>query len=105
MIAFFLIFLLLFLTFAEKIIYKKLWKKGLTAEIEFDKKEVYEGDTNHLKIQVANRKSLPLNVLNVKFNTHKSLKFKNEENLSTTDMNNKQDMFSVRGYEKIMRNL
>ncbi len=105
MIAFFLIFLLLFLTAAEKIIYKKLWKKGLTAEIEFDKKEVYEGDINYIKIQVSNRKSLPLNVLNVKFNTHKSLKFKNEENLSTSDMNNKQDMFSVTGYEKITRSL
>jgi len=95
----FLMYLLL-----EKI-YKKIWNKGLTAEIEFVKKIAVEGDKNELVEIITNKKFLPLPILKVRFLTHKNITFGKGENSAKSDKNYRADVFTMLPYQKITRTL
>lgn len=89
----------------QNIIYGKLWSKNLDVHIRFEKTEMFDGDENHLIEVIENDKMLPLNMINVKFQTNRFLEFDKEIGASTTDQFYRNDIFQINGHEKITRKL
>lgn len=99
-----LLFFLLFLL--QKKIYRSLWNKNLTVDINFAREHIFEGEESELKEIIQNKKKLPLPMLKVKFKTDRHLVFRdNVEGARTTDHFYRNDMFCVGGGEKITRTL
>lgn len=86
-------------------IYKRLWEKELGVQVNFKEESVVEGMDSELTETILNRKWLFLPMLQVEFQTHKNLKFGEEENVSVSDLCYKRDVFSVGGYQKITRTI
>lgn len=86
-------------------LYSHYWDKGLTAELQFSRSEMAEGESCQLKEVVMNKKLLPVPMLHVKFQTDRSLVFEGEKNLSVSDKCYKNDIFSLMMYQKITRTL
>lgn len=93
------------LYYAQGIIYKKYWNKGLDVKIWFEQDNCTEGSRNTLIEVITNNKRLPLPLLHVKFNTPKSFLFKNEDNTSVTDYYYRDDVFSIMGNQSVTRKL
>ena len=75
--------------FLLNLFFRKNWYKGLTVSIDFEKKEVREGDKNTLTEVVRNDKAMPLPVALVKFSiTSRAVQFvgNSKSPLSTTEM-------------------
>ena len=89
----------------ERILYRKLWDRGLSMKVEFTEKSAFEGDRSTLLEVVENRNFLPLVFLHAKFELGAGLVFENRENVSTSDMNYKNDIFSVLFYQRVRRRL
>ncbi len=98
--------ILAFLLFVlEQKIYQKLWKRGLTVAIRFQKESVFEGEENSLLEIVENHKKLPLSMLKVKFQTDRHLIFEDTKGSRTTDQYYRNDVFQIGGGERITRTL
>ncbi|MCR5254400.1 MAG: DUF58 domain-containing protein [Acetatifactor sp.] len=85
--------------------YKKNWSKGIRADIKFRSGTVTRGDKSSLTEVIENRKKLPLSMLKVKFRTSRNLKFDNETGSKSTDFYYRNDIFHVKGNEKITRTI
>ena len=84
-------------------VYAKLWYKNLEVTVDFTEDAVVEGMDSALTETIINRKWLFLPMLQVGFQTHRNLKFANDENVSVSDLCYKRDIFSVGSYQKITR--
>ena len=98
--------LIAFLIFSlQKVIYKKLWNKHLTADISFASGSIVEGQEGQLKEIIENKKRLPLSMLKVKFQTDRHLIFEDTKGSRTTDQYYRNDVFQINGGEKLTRTL
>ena len=90
---------------AERKIFNRYWEKGLSAKLSFDNEAVTEGDEAGLTEVITNRNFIPLHILQVNVQTDVGLLFKDTTNATVTDRVNVIDVFSLRFYEKVTRNL
>lgn len=95
----------LLLYFLERVLYRKFWDKGLSIRIRFLDYSAHEGGTGTVEEQIVNRNYLPLPFLHAKFECGAGISFDNTENVSTSDRNYKNDIFSVLFYQKVTRRL
>lgn len=86
-------------------LYGRFWSDNLDVQVNFVEEAVTEGMDSELTEIISNRKWLFLPMLQVGFETHKNLKFGEEENVSVSDLCYKRDVFSVGGYQKITRTI
>lgn len=89
----------------ERLLYKKLWDKGLSIRIRFLEKSAFEGGTGTVEEKLENRNFLPLPFLHAKFECGAGISFDNTENVSMSDRNYKNDIFSVLFYQRVTRRL
>ncbi len=84
-----------------------LWKRGLSVELRFRDRFIYEGDTSALQEVIINNKWLPLPALEVRIALDKNLALTGEAALNTgvTDRAYKRDIFSLLFHQKITRTL
>lgn len=92
-------------SFLLSIVYSRLWSENLDVTVNFTEEAVTEGMDSELTETISNRKWLFLPTLQVGFETHKNLKFGQEENVSVSDLCYKRDIFSVGGYQKVTRTI
>lgn len=97
-----LAFLLMWL---QRKIYGKLWTKNLDIRLEFTKKSLFEGEKGELLEIIENGKRLPLPMLKVKFQTDRNLRFTDSQSSKVTDLYYRNDIFQVKGRERIIRKL
>ncbi len=92
---------------ASRILYRKYWNRGLSVQIEFTKRCIYEGERSSMRETIINDKLLPLPALEVRFSASRNLEFLNEAraNTSATDNCYKRDVFSFLFHQKIERTL
>lgn len=84
-------------------VYSRSWSKHLEVNVDFKENAVMEGMDSELLETIINRKWLFLPMLQVGFQTHKNLKFAEDENVSVSDLCYKRDIFSVGSFQKITR--
>ena len=89
----------------EHYIYKRYWNRGLDIRINFEGSSAFEGESGELTEVLENRNFLPLPFVHAKFRIGSGLVFEDRENVSTSDQNYKNDIFSVLFYQKITRRL
>jgi len=89
----------------EKVLYEKFWNRGLDLKIDFENSAIFEGEQSHLIEEISNRSFLPLPFIHAKFRIGTGLDFSGLENVSTSDLNYKDDLFAVLFYQKITRRL
>ena len=92
-------------TYLINVAYSRLWNRNLEVVIDFKDDAVAEGEESELIETIVNRKWLFLPMLQVRFQTHKNLKFADGENVSVSDLCYKRDIFSVGSYQKITRTI
>lgn len=97
-----LAFLLLWL---QRRLYGRLWDKNLGIRLEFTEKSLFEGEKGELLEIIENGKRLPLPMSKVKFQTDRNLRFTDTENSKVTDLYYRNDIFQVKGRERITRKL
>ncbi len=93
------------LFFAQQTIYKKIWNRGLSADVSFTTDHLFEGEKGCLREVIENRKRLPLAMLKVKFQTSRYLMFDLSKGSRITDQYYRNDVFHVAGGEKITRTI
>lgn len=86
-------------------IYKRIWKKELELQIDFQEQPAMEGYTAGLTETIRNRKRFPVPLLHVKFETSRYLDFYGQENVSVSDRSYKNDLFAVMPCQQIRRTL
>ena len=89
----------------ERWLFNRYWERGLSVNLQFDKEAVTEGEESSLTEVITNRNFIPLHILQVNFQTDVGLDFTDTSNASVTDRVNVIDVFSLRFYEKITRQL
>ena len=89
----------------ERWVFGNYWDKGLSACLQFEEQAVVEGEKAQLNEIITNRNFLPLHILQVSFQTDKGIMFGEDTNVSVSDRVNVADVFSLRFYEKITRQL
>ena len=89
----------------QRLLYKKLWDKGLKIRIRFLSHSAHEGGTGILEERLENRNFLPLPFLHAKFECGSGIAFRNTDNVSTSDRNYKNDIFSILFYQRVTRRL
>ncbi len=89
----------------QRILYKKFWDKGLAIRIRFLTHSAHEGGSGTLEERLENRNFLPLPFLHAKFECGSGISFNSSENVSTSDRNYKNDIFSVLFYQRVRRRL
>ncbi len=93
------------LFFAQREIYRKLWRRNLRVDLSFESESIFEGEHGILKETVENRKRLPLSMLKVKFTASRNLLFEAGEGSRSTDRYYRNDVFQIGGGERITRSL
>lgn len=92
--------------FLFNFLYRRYWDRGLSADIEFDRKSVVRGEKANLIETITNQKILPLSMVKLKFQIDRSMKFTDSENTTAvSDKCYKSDVFSMLFYQKITRTL
>lgn len=86
-------------------LYSRMWSENLEVKVDFKEEAVTEGMDSELTETISNRKWMFLPMLQVGFETHKNLRFGQEENVSVSDLCYKRDIFSVGGFQKITRTI
>ena len=86
-----------------KLIYKRLWKKGLGVILSFEERDVSEGDRAVLVETVVNDKLLPLPVLKISFKMDRGLVIDEDRNVSVSDMTNVVEYFGLFSHEQVTR--
>lgn len=89
--------------FVLNIVYGKLWKNGLHAELRFEERDVEEGDEATLVETVTNDKFLPLPVVKLSFKMDRSLEIDDDRNATVSDRTNVSEFFGMSGYEEVTR--
>ncbi|MCM1254188.1 MAG: DUF58 domain-containing protein [Clostridium sp.] len=89
----------------QRAIYGRLWAKHLKIRLEFTQTSLFEGEKGELLEIIENGKRLPLPMLKVKFQTDRNLRFTDTLSSKVTDLYYRNDIFQVRGRERITRKL
>ena len=89
--------------FVLNIVYGRLWKEGLTAELRFEERDVEEGDSATLIEILTNDKSLPLPVVKLSFKADRSIEIDEDRNATVSDRTNVVEYFALGGYETVTR--
>lgn len=100
-----ILLLLVGLFFLQRLLYNRLWGKGLKAEITFREEYATENQTSLLTEVVINDKLLPLPVVEIDFHMDKGLRFSGEENTAVSDRSYRRDVFTLGTRQKITRTL
>ena len=85
------------------IVYGKLWRKGLHAELRFEERDIEEGDTTTLVETMTNDKFLPLPVVKLSFKMDRSIEIDEDRNATVSDMTNVVEYFGLGGHEAVTR--
>ncbi len=85
--------------------YEKRWFRNFDVEISFSEEQVGEGDTVYLYETVTNDKDMILPAVCVKFKTSRHLSFGDLVGGAVSDYFYRNDVLSIRGYEKVRRKL
>ncbi len=85
--------------------YGKQWFHNFDVELAFSEEQVGEGDTVYLYETVTNNKDMILPAVCVKFKTSRYLSFGDLVGGAVSDYFYRNDVLSVRGYEKVRRKL
>ena len=88
-----------------KMIYQKLWGKGLFVKFAFEKPYVYAGESVRLNEIIENRKRMPVAPLEVRFRVKKGLSFQEIENTYVSDYAYKRDIYALMGTRRITRSM
>lgn len=106
MIQILLISFVAFLLFlVQRKYYESEWMEDMDVRVQFMNAEIREGEEGQLRIQIENRKRLPLPMLMVKFQTDKNLVFEKGAGSITTDQFYHNDIFQVGSGERVTRTL
>ncbi len=89
----------------QRKLYGILWQKNLGIRLEFTEASLFEGEKGELLEIIENGKRLPLPMLKVKFQTDRNLQFTDTQNSNVTDLYYRNDIFQVKGKERITRKL
>ena len=89
----------------QRFIWKRFWSRGLSAQVEFDRGAVTEGEQCQLTETVTNRKWMPLPIVQVKFRMGRAIHFLDTHNTATTDLSYRNDIFCMLPYQKITRKM
>ena len=89
--------------FILNMVYGRLWKKGLKAELRFEERDVEEGDTATLIETMTNDKFLPLPVVKLSFKADRSIEIDEDRNATVSDMTNVVEYFALGGHEAVTR--
>lgn len=89
--------------FILNMVYGRLWKKGLKAELRFEERDVEEGDTATLVETMTNDKFLPLPVVKLSFKADRSIEIDEDRNATVSDMTNVVEYFALGGHEAVIR--
>ena len=89
----------------QRKLYGILWQKNLGIRLEFTETSLFEGEKGELLEIIENGKRLPLPMLKVKFQTDRNLQFTDTQNAKVTDLYYRNDIFQVKGRERITRKL
>ena len=89
--------------FVLNIVYGKLWKNGLQADLQFEERDVEEGDETILVETVTNDKFLPLPVVKLSFKMDRSLEIDDDRNATVSDRTNVSEYFGMSGFEEVTR--
>lgn len=95
----------LIVLFFQRLIWKRVWNRGLRVQVSFDQQAVTEGEQCRLTEVVTNRKILPLPALEIKFRVNRELCFLDSKNTSTTDLSYRSDVFCMLPYQRITRKM
>lgn len=93
------------LQWLQRKLYGKWWARNLDIRLEFTQKSLFQGEKGELLEIIENGKRLPLPMLKVKFQTDRNLRFTDSESSRVTDQYYRNDIFQVRGRERITRKL
>lgn len=85
--------------------YESQWAKNLTLDISFSAEQAGEGDVLELYETISNNKERILPSVCVKFKTSRYLVFDDSKGSSVSDYFYRNDVISVRGFEKVRRKL
>ena len=85
------------------IVYGKLWRKGLRAQLRFEERDVEEGDSATLVETMTNDKILPLPVIKLSFKVDRSIVIDEDRNATVTDRTNVVEYFGLGGHEAVTR--
>ncbi|CCY53286.1 uncharacterized protein BN781_01688 [Coprococcus sp. CAG:782] len=91
--------------YAQQKIFKKNWDRRLDVDVSFSVPHMEIGEKAYISERINNAKVLPLTVLHVKFAVSRYLEFCDRVNTDVTDMNYRNDGFSVMSNEKITINI
>ena len=94
-----------FVMLVSKMIYQKLWGKGLFVKFAFEQPYVYAGECVWLNEIIENRKRMPVAPLEVRFRVKKGLLFEELENTYVSDYAYKRDIYALMGTRRITRNM
>lgn len=97
--------MILVLFFLQRKYYVENWREELDVQVRFLTPELPEDEEGKLRIQIENRKKLPLPMLMVKFQTDRHLQFDKNKGSITTDQFYHNDVFQVGGGERVTRTL
>lgn len=98
-IAAFLLYLL------QLTVFKHFWDKELHIQIQFETSVLQEGGQGWLMETIENRKRIPLPMLRVKFQCPRELKFDDAGQSEVTDFYYRNEIFTVRPYQRVIRRL
>lgn len=85
--------------------YSRRWMDNIELTVSFSEEQAGEGDSLYLYETVTNAKEMILPALCVKFKTSRYLQFSDMDSGSVSDYFYRNDVISVRGYEKVRRKL
>ena len=91
------------LYFILNMVYGKLWHKGLSVHLQFEERDVEEGDHATLVETVTNDKFLPLPVLTLTFKVDRSIEIDEDRNASVSDKTNVAEYYGLGPHEVITR--
>lgn len=83
--------------------YLKHWSDNLDVKISILQQELVEGETGQLEEVVTNGKRMAIPMLKVAFKTDRELEFEKRNGSKTTDMYYHNDVFGLKGGERITR--
>lgn len=84
---------------------KVTWNYKLSADACFSEKQAAEGELIDFEITVENRKMLPIITVKTNIAVDRGLEFQDQSNLAISDKNYRSEIFSMRGYERVQRNI
>ncbi len=88
-----------------RLLYERLWDKGLSCRLSFREEYAVEDDLATLAEVLINNKVLPLPVVEIDFHMDRRLQFADGQNSSVSDQSYRRDVFTLAVKQKITRTL